>query len=127
MTGGFRSKALIYVYFSTATLLLYGDTNTIPSFREEEETVRSAAKPSRENKWAGNEGNEISVWYTRVSMPLFTCANSGSGTTDAVSSRSNAGTKLKTGQPFATANTFHLQQKFVSFLFSELPGITLTV
>lgn len=74
MTGGFRSKALIYVYFSTATLLLYGDTNTIPSFREEEETVRSAAKPSREDKWAGKRGERnIGMVYTRIDAAVYLC------------------------------------------------------
>lgn len=74
MTRGFRSKALITYTCANAfpqPLLLYDDTNTI---REEEETVRSAAKPSREDKWAGKRGERnIGMVYTRIDAAVYLC------------------------------------------------------
>lgn len=132
MIGGSRSKASEWIRdtckcFSTATVTVSHAGYLIPRlFRDrEEETVRSAAKPSREDKWEGerNEGNEISAGihaYRRRCLPVQTADR-----TRPMRFRHGrtAGTKLKTDQPFATANTFYPTRTWrtVSFLFSELP------
>lgn len=73
-----------------------------------------------------NEGNEISAGrWTRINAAAFTRANSGSDTTDAVSSRSNGRNEAENWPTFRHGR--HLppfnqnsENRFVS-LFSELP------
>lgn len=65
-------------------------TNTIPypSFIRREETTAEHRRGKISGVGGRNEGNEISAGrWTRINAAAFTRANSGTDTTDAVSSR----------------------------------------
>lgn len=103
-------------------------TNTIPypSFIRGEETTVEHRRGKISGVGGRNEGNEISAGrWTRIDAAAFTRANSGSDTTDAVSSRSNGRNEAENWPTFRHGR--HLppfnqnsKNRFVS-LFSELP------